>query len=111
MKTRSRRLSSYAKVMVVAILLTGIGAATAGPPIRVNSASPSEGEQGTTGLSMTTKGRNFAPGAVAKFYPTGNPPGTGVAVLSTVFVDAKTLTATVDIDEFSTLGNFDIEVS
>lgn len=79
-----------------------------GPPVKVVSTDPSEGEQTDT-LFVRVIGASFEPGAAARFYRPGVPPR--IQTLSTTYVGPDELLAHIIIDGTAEVGLYDVEVT
>ncbi|MHC4709047.1 MAG: hypothetical protein ACYTA3_01110 [Planctomycetota bacterium] len=83
-----------------------------GGDIIVDSADPSEGEQGTVGLQIRVLGSGFEKGAKVAFHlPGETDPDAGMTVQSTSFVSDTELIATTDIALDAEVSSRDISVS
>lgn len=79
-----------------------------GPPVKVTSADPPAGEQGTA-ISVRILGSNFEPGSVAEFELQGVPGK--VHTNSTLYVSDSELLADITIDTDAEPGLYDVAVT
>ena len=108
---RPTLLSPNLMAAAVMILFTIAPTYAAKPlKVKVTQAIPNEGGQGVTGLVVTVKGANFAPGATVKFLKSGTKKTAGIVVTSATVIDAETIDTTIDIESTAFVGGFDIEV-
>lgn len=113
MKSATRRFLPLTTTVAAVLLLLGVAAiSNAARPakIQVTAAIPNEAAQGTLGLGVQIKGKNFGPGASVRFLQSGTTSEGGITVTDVAFVDSETLQTTVDVDAAATVGSFDIEV-
>lgn len=96
---------------LVLLLLAGALPALGAPPVKVTSAVPDTGEQGTLSLVVRVAGDNFGTDSQVAFYVTGTTNPGGITVRNVHWVNAKALDATLDIDAAAqTELKFDIQV-
>ncbi len=92
------------------LLAFGSAALAKGPAPQVSEADPPVAEQGTVGLDVTVKGRNFDNSAQVRFFVTGTTNPGGVTVNNVRFNGPTELVANIDVDDLAVVDNFDIEV-
>jgi len=98
-------------LLAFALLLAGALPALGAPPIKVTTAVPDTGEQGTLSLVVRIAGDNFGTDSQVAFYITGTTNPGGITVKNVRWVNAKALDATLDIDAAAqTEFKFDIQV-
>ncbi len=110
--------TGFIRISFLLLILAASQVAMAAPPVRVESATPSEAEQQTTGLEITIGGSGFdtAPGAVTSvrfLLPCEAEPCTdtgGVDVTTFTVPSKKKIIATIDVGEFAIVDFRDIEV-
>lgn len=111
--------SRFTRIFILILLLAASHVAQAARPVKVESATPSEAERDQTNIQVTISGSGFEPGAVTavRFVLPGcifEPPSscdTGGVYAEVIDVpDRRTIIASVDIVEFASLGDRDIEV-
>jgi hypothetical protein len=86
-------------------------ASHAAPPVKVELATPSSGEQGTLDLDVEIAGSGFEAGAAVDFLVTGSNSDKGnVVVKQVTFHHSKKLTAKVSLEN-AKLSDFDVKVT
>ena len=92
------------------LMLTFAASLPAAPPLKVESAEPSIGEQGTEALEVLVSGNGFDENAEVSFFLTGTESDSGgVEVTSVTVHNGRSLTARVRLTQ-AQIGDFDIEV-